>query len=172
MYLKQDNDKIVFPYTRKDLEVENPNVSFPHTIPDSLFLQYGVYPVVLIENTLNSNEVDGVLGQPYSENGRWEVKPTIITLSKEEYELRQTRMYADCVQTHIEKICQSLGYDNENSIAKYLVAENPFYTECKAISLWIGAVWTYANKVQTDVLAGTRTMPTIEELVAELPKYV
>lgn len=96
----------------------------------------------------------------------------IVTIPQEELMQAAAKAAEQAVQSTINSKCVELGYDNENSIAKYLVAENPFYTECKAISLWIGAVWTYANKVQTDVLAGTRTMPTIEELVAELPKYV
>lgn len=74
------------------------------------------------------------------------------------------------VQGHIETVVTGLGYDSENSIAKYLVEGNPFYVECRAISLWIGAVWTKVHEVQADVLAGGDE-PTLEELIASLPVY-
>ena len=89
-------------------------------------------------------------------------------------ELIQLKAYAKAseraIQAHINSVVKAKGYDSENSIAKYLVEGNPFYLECKAISLWIGSVWVYSHQVQADVMAGTRTMPTIEELLAELPK--
>ena len=71
----------------------------------------------------------------------------------------------------IENKCQELGYDDQNSIAKYLVQGNPFYEECTAISLWIGAVWVTIRNIQAAVASGTRDMPTIDEVIAELPKY-
>lgn len=76
------------------------------------------------------------------------------------------------VQKHINTTIKDLGYDDENSIAKYLVEGNPFYDECAAISIWIGNVWVYAHQVQADIVVGNRTMPTIEELIEELPKLV
>lgn len=75
------------------------------------------------------------------------------------------------VQSHINSTVKGLGYDDENSIAKYLVDTNPFYIECKALSLWIGSVWVAVHGIQADVMAGNRTDPTLEELIAELPVY-
>ena len=73
------------------------------------------------------------------------------------------------VQAHINTTVKDRGYDDENSIAKYLVEGNPFEPECKKISLWIGNVWTYTHQVQADIQTGTREIPTAEELIAELP---
>lgn len=83
----------------------------------------------------------------------------------------KTKATETAVQAHINSVVVGLGYDDENSIAKYLVPENPFYTECKAISLWIGAVWTSSYAIQTQVAAGTIPEPTAEELIAMLPMY-
>ena len=93
-------------------------------------------------------------------------------ISRESIIENQKKQAEQAIQSHINSVVTSRGYDNENSIAKYLVDGNPFYAECKAISLWIGNVWVYAHQVQADVMAGTRTMPTIEELIAELPALV
>jgi hypothetical protein len=89
-------------------------------------------------------------------------------------ELIQLKAYSKAseraIQSHINQVVKARGYDNENSIAKYLVVGNVFYDECRAISLWIGDVWAYAHQVQSDVEGGLRTLPTIEELIAELPE--
>ena len=81
--------------------------------------------------------------------------------------------FQNTIQNHITEFVKSKGYDNENSIAKYLVEGNPFYIECKALSLWIGNVWLFANNLQNEVIGGVRAMPeTNEELVGLLPVYV
>lgn len=76
------------------------------------------------------------------------------------------------VQDYIATVVKSRGYDNENSIAKYLVDNNPFYEECKAISVWIGNVWIKTHEIQREVEAGIRPIPTINEVIAELPVLV
>ena len=76
------------------------------------------------------------------------------------------------IQAYINSVVKTKGYDNENSIAKYLVDSNPFYEECKAISIWIGNVWLKAHEIQREVAAGTRAMPTVDEIIAELPVLV
>ena len=76
------------------------------------------------------------------------------------------------VQDYINTQCVSLGYDNVNSIAKYLTNENDFYAECQSLSLWVGKVWTKTMSIKADVEAGTILEPTPEELVAMLPVYV
>jgi len=74
------------------------------------------------------------------------------------------------VQAYINSVVVSRGYDNENSIAKYLVEGNPFYAECKALSLWIGSVWVATHEVQSEVVL-TGVLPTIEELMVRLPVF-
>jgi len=71
------------------------------------------------------------------------------------------------IEAYIRSTVQTHGYDNENSIAKYLVAENPFYAECKSISLWIGDVWTTALQIKADVESNSRSLP--DDIVGELP---
>lgn len=93
----------------------------------------------------------------------------VVDIPLEEIMTAKAKEAERAVQAHINAKCVELGYDNENSIAKYLVAENPFYTECKAISLWIGAVWVKVNEIKN----GTVAMPSsTEELIALLPEYV
>ena len=73
------------------------------------------------------------------------------------------------IQKHINSVVKAQGYDNENSIAKYLVEGNPFEDECKALSLWIGNVWITAHNIMNDVNSGSRGIP--DDIIAELPVY-
>lgn len=93
----------------------------------------------------------------------------VVEIPVEEIVAKAKDSMEQAIQTHINTTVTSKGYDNENSIAKYLVDTNPFYDECKAISLWIGSVWIKAFSIQQEVEAGTREMPTAEEVIAELP---
>lgn len=99
---------------------------------------------------------------------------TVVTVAEQEAEyldkLMQNKIKSaeQAVQSHINAKCVSLGYDNENSIAKYLVEGNPFYEECKSLSLWIGNVWVKAFSIINEV----RPIPTIEEILAELPEFI
>ena len=97
---------------------------------------------------------------------------TVIGIPIEELIATKNKLVETTVQNHINDTVVARGYDNENSIAKYLTVGNVFYAECVAISLWIGNVWAYIFQVQTDILAGVRTEPTIKELILELPKLV
>ena len=47
-----------------------------------------------------------------------------------------------------------------------------FAKEAEAFKAWRSQVWTICYAVLDDVLAGNRTMPTKEELIAELPELV
>lgn len=91
---------------------------------------------------------------------------------KEQIQLKAYKKETEvAIQRHINNQCKLLGYDNENSISKYLVEGNPFYKECQQISLWIGNVWVYTHNTENDVINGLREKPEISELISELPKY-
>jgi hypothetical protein len=49
MYLKIENENIIYPYTLSDLKVDNPNVSFPLSITNDILADFNVYPVNPIE---------------------------------------------------------------------------------------------------------------------------
>ena len=96
----------------------------------------------------------------------------VVAIPQEEIIATTVKAMEEAIETHINTTVKAKGYNSQDSIAKYLVSGNPFYAECTLISLWIGSVWVYSHQVQADVMAGTRVMPTIEELIAELPELV
>ena len=167
-YLNENNE-----FERCNMSSRFKDVGAFHLLTDEQRVQYNFYPCSVVNENYDART------QNRSTNPTFELKDniviatyTIINKAPEQILMDMVTQAEQAVQSHINAKCIELGYDNENSIAKYLVEGNPFYTQCKAISLWIGAVWVKAHEVQADVLSGTIPMPTVEELIAMLPEYV
>lgn len=77
--------------------------------------------------------------------------------------------YLTAVQRHLDVAAKSKGYDNIVSACSYAGAANPFQTEGQAYVTWRGDCWDYCNKQLAAVNAGTRSAPTPDGLVSELP---
>ena len=76
------------------------------------------------------------------------------------------------VDRHIAEACKAWGYDSADSISKYMARPNSvWHDECIALGDWIDGCWLKCHEVMNDVLAGSRPVPTSEELVAELPVF-
>ena len=76
------------------------------------------------------------------------------------------------VQAKLDSEAQALGYDDINSIAKYMGYVNDFQAECESLGAWTASVWSYCYAQLALVQAGTIDMPTPDELVADLPLRV
>ena len=61
MYLKVSGSTITYPYSVYDLKTENPNTSFPTTIPDSLLEEFGVYKVELKDSGYDNDDTKDVV---------------------------------------------------------------------------------------------------------------
>lgn len=48
MYLKIDNENIIYPYTISDLKADNSNISFPTSLTNDSLEDFNVYPVTSI----------------------------------------------------------------------------------------------------------------------------
>jgi len=83
----------------------------------------------------------------------------------------QQKAFNDAVQNHLDTKAQSLRYDNINAIGKYVGYENDFQAEAEALGAWASSCWKVAGQTEADVQAGVRTMPTVDEVLAELPSY-
>ena len=73
------------------------------------------------------------------------------------------------IQMHIDLKAQSLGFDNINSISKYMGFDNPYRADAEALASWTANVWFYVEAELVNMQEGNRTIPTVEEAIAELP---
>lgn len=74
------------------------------------------------------------------------------------------------VQQYLDTTAQKLGYDSCLSVCSYVdTGVVKFDEEGEAFRKWRSAVWAKGYEIVDEVQAGTREIPTEEELFAELP---
>lgn len=81
-----------------------------------------------------------------------------------------TRLTA-AIQSHLDTTAQAAGYDNIYTAVSY--ADEPavpkFQAEGTAFRAWRSLVWAAANAIRSEVESGARPVPTIAQLISELP---
>lgn len=74
------------------------------------------------------------------------------------------------IQSHLDTTAQERNYDNIMSLCTYATSTNAkFAAEGQAGVEWRDAVWSACYQMLAEVESGTRTVPTEDELIAELP---
>lgn len=74
------------------------------------------------------------------------------------------------VQAYMDSTAQTRGYDNIHTACSYSNStDHIFAAEGQACLQWRDKVWRKCYDILAEVKAGTREIPTVEELVAELP---
>lgn len=83
-----------------------------------------------------------------------------------------TKVYTDAVQNHLDVGARARGYDNIVSACSYAGYTNAFEAEGISFGQWRAACWVYCYAELAKVEVGTRPLPTIPEILAELPARV
>lgn len=84
----------------------------------------------------------------------------------EEIQARLTQV----VQNHMDSIVQERNYANIHTACSYATStDHIFAAEGIACVKWRDAVWRKYFDILADVDVGTRALPTVEELLEELP---
>ena len=98
-----------------------------------------------------------------------EVEPEPEEPTPEEIQKQLT----DAVQRVLDSKAQELNYDTCLSVCSYIDTGVPkFDAEGKAFRAWRSAVWAKGYEILAQVQSGERSIPTEEELIAELPVLV
>lgn len=106
---------------------------------------------------------DGSVYEPPKEEDRY------IPREPTPDEIKQ--MLIDGVQNWMDEIAMSRGYDSILSACSYIkTGVERFDTEGQQAREWRSQVWIYCYNYLDEVLAGNRSIPTLEELIEELPK--
>ena len=75
------------------------------------------------------------------------------------------------VQSHMDGAAHAAGYDSILSAVSY-IGSSRFGPQAVAFRDWRDAVWGACYAIEAAVQAGTRPIPTVAELLAELPVLV
>ena len=78
------------------------------------------------------------------------------------------------IQREIDKYneANNVLFKNVDSCMKYTaVPSYSHYQFCVDIIVWTPKVWEKAREIELDILNGIRDIPTIEQLILELPKF-
>lgn len=80
----------------------------------------------------------------------------------------------DGVQNWMDSIVQERNYDNVHTcVGTYLYSPiEKFRLEAEAVRDWVSYVWAKCYEILAQVEAGDRAIPTLEEVIAELPTLV
>ena len=82
-------------------------------------------------------------------------------------------LYTEGVQKHLDDFARTRNYDGILSAATYATSTVPkFAAEGQYAVEARDATWAKSYEVMAEVEAGTRPMPTLEELISELPALV
>ena len=80
------------------------------------------------------------------------------------------KMFTDAIQKYMDTVAQERGYDNIFTAISYVNSTDEIFArEAKACLEWRDKVWRTCYNILDEVEAGLREIPTIEELMAELP---
>lgn len=83
------------------------------------------------------------------------------------------KFYTTIIQNHLDEKASLLGYDSCLSVCSYGdTGVQKFDDEAASFKKWRSAVWAKGYEILGECLAGTRPIPTVEELIALLPELV
>ena len=175
MYVKVANNSVEqYPYSVRQLKTDNANVSFPNQTSEELLAEWGVYSVTIAEDPTYDKVTHKIVvdSTPSLVDGVWTINKTVVEMTAEEKELYKQKIiqsYSEAVQEHLDTEAQTKLYDNIMSACSYASGTGTYAAEGQAALTWRIAVWEYVEQVLADVEAETRTLPTVPELIAELP---
>lgn len=109
---------------------------------------------------------DGNRYSHYLEDGT----PDLVKIAEIQVEQSRAEMNS-AIQSLLDMKAQEFRYDNMVSARSYAGYENPFQAEAQSLAVWASSCWVKAGEIEAEVIAGTRAMPTVEEVLAEMPVY-
>ena len=121
------------------------------------------YYVSAVDDTLYSGDMqegDSVATQEQID--AWFNRPSALE--------EQQKAFTDAIEAHLNAFVRTRGYDDVNSMAKYngcKVAR--FAREFEYVRDAVAETWDMGYAILNAVMDGERPMPTIEEVLAELP---
>ena len=103
-------------------------------------------------------------------NGEWYIKgyaPQKPAPTEDEIQ----QYFEDSIESYMTTVVQTRNYKDIHTAASYCNSTNEkFRREGIACNKWRDDVWDKCYAILAEVKAGNRPIPTLEEVIAELPK--
>ena len=140
----------------------------------------GYYP--LIDDAPNPTSVQRINGSTYEidEATKTVTKVyTVVDKTVSELMNEKNQLVMTAIDNHIQaeivayNEANGVAFVDVNAVAKYVTVTT--YTHnafCVSMVNWVASVWDYVRGVQAEIIAGTRTEPSLDELMLELPARV
>lgn len=77
--------------------------------------------------------------------------------------------YIAAMEAHYDTKAQERRYDNRLTCALRAGYPGPFQAEGQAFAVWMDTCNALGYQIMDEVLSGTRPVPTVAELIADLP---
>jgi len=84
---------------------------------------------------------------------------------------QKQKAFNSAIEKHLDSKAKEFRYSNMMSARSYTGYDNPFQAEAQKLAVWASNCWVKAGAIEADVEAGKRDMPTIDEVLSELPIY-
>lgn len=82
------------------------------------------------------------------------------------------KVLTNAVQAYMDTVAQTRGYDNIHTACSYVNStDDIFAAEGAACLAWRDSVWRKCYDILAEVQAGMRPIPTVDDLIAELPAF-
>lgn len=131
MHLRLDGQTVQYPYSPERLRRDNPGVSFPEVIPESLLAEWSVFPVTpTAQPAFDSLTQTVVEDTPIQIDGAWTQVWEVRTASAQEVAERQQALKEQItaqVQLRLDDFAASRGYDGIVSACSYATSQHPKY---------------------------------------------
>ena len=107
-------------------------------------------------------------------DGIWYVAGYAPTQPVQEVKAEIQKRLTDGVQNWMDTKVQERNYDNVHTcVGTYLYSPiEKFRLEAEAVRDWVSYVWAKCYEILAQVEAGERDIPTLEEVISELPVLV
>ena len=76
---------------------------------------------------------------------------------------------SNAIQNMLDSKAIEMRYDNMMSVRSYCGFVSPYQEECILMSEWAASCWVKAGEIESDVLNGIRPIPTVEQVLLEMP---
>lgn len=108
---------------------------------------------------------------PFSKFKKWKIVNNEIVVDEEAEQEIIAKMYEREIEQLLNNTAKIHKYDSIDTACSYASVENPFQEESKLFVAWRGNLWAYCYQIISDVKDKKRTIPSLDELMTELPKF-